>query len=200
VSEGWPVGLRGVTESLVATRGPDDRWNLAALGLRAAPTATEEGGGDGAVTARTWGTTRTRRNFAERGRGHVQFTRDAVDFVEASLGILERDEPILESAGASVEVTVERIDEGETGGTTWVEWSLEPRDSSVHRRPVPTTNRGYNAVIEGTVAASRLGVQTYDDDTLRGRLRYFERVVDECGGPAELDAWDRLRELTDAEW
>ena len=26
----WPVGLRGVTESIVTTYGPNDRWNAAA--------------------------------------------------------------------------------------------------------------------------------------------------------------------------
>ena len=46
---GWPLELRGVTEAVVTTRGPNDRWNLAALGLFA---------GD-PVTARTWGRTRT---------------------------------------------------------------------------------------------------------------------------------------------
>ncbi|PSP91673.1 DUF447 domain-containing protein, partial [Halobacteriales archaeon QS_1_68_44] len=61
----WPVNLAGVTESVVTTLGPNDRWNLAALGLFA---------GD-PVTARTWGRTRTWRNFRERGGGYVQFTR-----------------------------------------------------------------------------------------------------------------------------
>jgi hypothetical protein len=193
VTVAWPVDLRGVTESLVTTLGPNDRWNVAALGLHA-PTQ------DRPVTARTWGRTRTRRNFAERGRGYVQFARDPVLFVEATLSITERADPILSSADAVVEVTVQRLDEGEDGDTDWVEWGLGPVDATVKRETVPTTNRGYNAIVEATVAASRLDVPAYETETLRERLRYFETVVESCGGERERTAMDRLRELVDVDW
>lgn len=189
----WPVELRGVTETIVATRGPNERWNLAALGVEAP-------GDDEPATARTWGQTRTRRNFSERGGGHVQFTRDPAHFVEAALGTFEQEEPVLRSADAVVQVAVERIDEGKTRGTGWVDWSLEPVDATVEREIVPTTNRGYNAVVEGTVAASRLDVDAYDEDVLRERLSYFESVVERCGGSAEQAAWERLQDLVEANW
>ena len=178
----WPVELRGVTETVVATLGPNDRWNVAALGVFAGEPAS----------ARTWGRTRTRRNFAERGGGYVQFTRDPVDFVEAACMIRERDEPILESADAWARVDAERRRDGETEGTRWIEWELRPREAAVERRTVPTINRGHAAVVEATVAASRLGVAGYDDDVLSDRLEYFEDVVDRCGGDREREAFDRL--------
>lgn len=196
----WPLELRGVTESVVATQGPNDRWNLAVLGLHAPKDADDDEEGASPVTARTWGDTRTRRNFTERGRGHVQFTRDPVDFVEAALGIVEQDDPALASANARVEVSVERLDDGESGGTTWVDWAITPVEATVERRVVPATSRGFNAVVEGTVAASRLDVDAYDAETLRARLSYFESIVDRCGGTGERDAWKRLQELADAEW
>ena len=80
MSEDWPVDLDGVTESVVATRGPEGAWNFAALGLHA---------GD-PVTARTWGRTRTRRNFEREGSGIVQFVHDPVVFTECALSVLER--------------------------------------------------------------------------------------------------------------
>lgn len=184
----WPVELRGVTESVVTTRGPNDRWNVAALGLHA---------GD-PVTATTWGRTRTWRNFRERGRGFVQFTPDPVDFAEAALTIREEADPILDSADAWAEVAVEREDAGEDGGTQWVEWELTPLDAAVERRGVRTTNRGYYAVIEATVAVSRLGVEAYDQARLRERLNYFESVVERCGGAREREAFDVVRECV--EW
>lgn len=190
----WPVELRGVTESLVTTRGPNDRWNVAALGLQA---PAEEGE---RVTARTWGRTRTRRNFTERGGGHVHFVRDPVLFVDATLSITERDEPVLPQADAVVEVEVERLQAGEDGRTEWIDWALTPVEATIHRRAVPTTNRGYNAVVEATVAASRLDVPSYDTADLLDRLRYFESVVDTCGGEREREAFDRLRAHVDAEW
>lgn len=189
----WPVDLAGVTESVVTTLGPNDLWNVAALGL-------SEPDGDGPVTATTWGRTRTWRNFRERESGYVQFTRDPVDFVGAALSIREESDPVLDSADAWVRVDVERLDEGEDGGTQWVEWALHPRESAVERRVVPTTNRGHAAVVEATVAASRLDVPAYDRETMVERLAYFESVVETAGSDRERAAYDLIHELVDAEW
>ena len=184
----WPVELRGVTESVVTTLGPNDLWNVAVLGLHST----------NPVTARTWGNTRTRRNFHRQGGGVVQFTRDPVDFVEAALSIREETEPVLDSADAWVEIEVEQVDSGETDGTRWEEWQLTPVDSEVRERRVPSTNRGFAAIVEATVAASRLDVDGYDTAELRGRLEYFEEVTRTCGGEREQAAFDRIRELV--EW
>lgn len=181
---GWPAELDGVTESIVATLGPNGRWNFAALGLFAGEP----------VTARTWGNTRTRRNFHRRGEGYVQFTRDPVDFVEAACSIHECDDPVLPSADAWARVEVEQVDGGESRGTRWEEWQLVPVESAVEKRVVPTTSRGYGAVIEATVAASRLDVPSYDTDELLERLAYFETVVERCGDEHEREAFERLVE------
>ncbi len=189
----WPVDLAGVTESIVTTLGPNELWNVAALGLH----EPEDGGH---VTATTWGRTRTWRNFRERGEGYVQFTRDPVDFAEAALSVREEGEPVLSSADAWVRVSVERLADGEDGGTQWVEWEIVPEESAVERRVVPTTNRGHAAVVEATVAASRLDVPAYDRDAMLDRLRYFESVVETAGSERERAAFERVRELVDAEW
>jgi hypothetical protein len=189
----WPVALAGVSETVITTLGPNERWNVAALGVHAPD-------GDGPATATTWGRTRTWRNFRERGGGYIQFTRDPVDFAEAALSVREADEPLLDSADAWVEVDVERRDSGSEGDTQWVEWALHPVDSAVERHVVPTTNRGHAAVIEATVAASRLDVPSYDRETLLDRLAYFESVVETAGSERERAAFERVRDLVDAEW
>jgi hypothetical protein len=186
----WPVERGGVVETVVTTPGPNDRWNVAALGV-------ENLAGDSPASARTWGRTRTRRNFRERGRGYVQFTRDPVDFVEAALAVREEPEPILDSADAWVEVAVEERASGEDGGTEWTDWALEAVDSGIENRVVPATSRGHAAVVEATVAASRLDVGAYDSDVLRDRLDYFESVVERCGGEREREAFERVRSLVD---
>ena len=56
------------------------------------------------------------------------------------------------------------------------------------------------SVVELTVAASRLGVDAYDQRALRERLAYFADVVETCGGPREREALARTRELVDAEF
>ena len=196
----WPVELRGVTESVVTTPGPNGRWNVAALGLHVDGETGDRWSDDGSqpVRARTWGRTRTWRNFTERGEGYVQFTRDPVDFTEAALAVREEDEPVLDSADAWVRVAVERVGEGSEGDTGWVDWHLYPEEAAVEREVVPTTNRGYGAVVEATVAASRLDVEAYDTDELRDRLEYVAAVIERCGGPRERAALARLRELV--EW
>ncbi|UPW02360.1 DUF447 family protein [Halorussus gelatinilyticus] len=196
-----------MTESLVTTLGPNDLWNVAALGLH--PPAERDGEndgqsdgendarGDGRVTARTWGNTRTRRNFHRQGGGYVQFVRDPVDFVDATLSIFEVEEPVLDSADAWVEVEVERVDSGAADDTEWEAWTLTPVESGVERETVPTINRGIGAVVEATVAASRLGVDAYDQSELRERLSYFEAVGRNCGDDRVRTALDRLRDHLD---
>jgi hypothetical protein len=199
VTEGWPVALRGVTESVVTTEGPNGRFNVAALGIHAPdsdPDSTDRED-DVVATARTWGRTRTRRNFTERGEGYVQFVRDPLVFVDATLGVREVDEPVLDGAHAWVRVRVERTDGGTRGGTEWVDWRLHPVEQAVNERVVPAFNRGYAAVVEATVAASRLDVAAYDTDRLTERIDYFETVAHRCGGAAERDAFERIREFVE---
>ena len=189
----WPIDLegRGVTESIVTTLGPNDRWNVAALGLFAPDSEGDP------VTARTWGRTRTRRNFGERGEGYVQFWTDPTDFVEAACSLREESEPVLDRVAAWARIRVERLDSGEEGGTEWVDWALHPVESVVRSREVPTHNRARAAVVEATVAASRLGVEGYDDGALRARIDHCAEVVDSCGGERELAAWARFEALVD---
>ena len=193
MAESWPVRLDGVTESVVTTLGPNDLWNVAALGL-------SEPDGEGPVTATTWGRTRTWRNFRERGAGYVQFTRDPVDFAEAALSVREEADPVLSSADAWVRVSVERLAAGEEDGTQWVEWALVPAESRIEQRVVPTVDRGHAAVVEATVAASRLDVPAYDRAAMLSRLTYFESIVETAGSDRERAAFDRIHELVDAEW
>jgi len=190
----WPVGLRGVTESIVATLGPNDLWNMAALGLHAPSEDDEES--DGGVTARTYGRTRTWRNFTERGGGVVQFTVDPREFVDAALTVREEPDPVLPNADAWVEVHAEEIGAEETGEITVRTWALTPVDHAVRSKRVPTVNRGFGAVVDATVAASRLDVPAYDTAELLDRLQYFADVVDRCGGPAEREAFARIDEAT----
>ncbi|WP_232686069.1 DUF447 domain-containing protein [Halobacterium zhouii] len=217
----WPVELRGVTETVVTTRGPNDRWNLAALGVQA-PAGAERASGEhsepraapvehNSATATTWGNTRTRRNFHREGEGYVQFVSDPVVFADAALSIREADEPVLDAADAWARVDVEQtgadtvggsdaVDDEDDGSTRREHWALEPVEAGVERERPFTINRGFAAVVEATVAASRLDVPGYDTETLRERLRYFGDVAQTCGGEREREAIEQVREHADGEW
>ncbi|CQR53569.1 MULTISPECIES: DUF447 domain-containing protein [Haloferax] len=198
----WPVELRGVTETVVATLGPNDRWNFAALGVHAPE--TDRGDGDASAgrpanppaTATTWGNTRTRRNFHRRGGGVVQFVSDPRAFVEAAMTIYERESPVLDSADAWAEVEATPVDSGADGGTEWETWELRPVDAAVERTRPFTINRGFGAVVDATVAASRLDVPAFDTGDLLDRLDYFAETVEKCGGDREREAFARIDELT----
>jgi hypothetical protein len=189
--DAWPVALDGVTESVVTTLGPNDRWNVAALGLHA-PEGGLSAGDDDPVEAVTWGNTRTRRNFHRQGGGVVQFVADPRTFVDAALTVREEADPVLDTADAWVRVTADRIDEGREGDTRWERWRLVPVDGAVRRRRPFTVNRGFYAVVDATVAASRLDVPAYDTERLLDRLAYFADVVERCGGAAEREAFARV--------
>ncbi|WP_050032653.1 DUF447 domain-containing protein [Halorubrum halophilum] len=189
-TDDWPVALRGVTESVVTTLGPNDRWNVAALGLHAPDDPSDP------VTARTYGRTRTWRNFTERGSGVVQFTTDPRTFVDAALTVREFDDPVLPTADAWVEVTVEESESEVEGDTTIRTWALDPAEHAIVQERVPTINRGFSAVVDATVAASRLDVSGFETAELLDRLRYFADVVEQCGGPAEREAFARIDEAT----
>jgi len=189
----WPVDLRGVTESVVATLGPNEKWNMAALGLHAPDEPGEP------VTATTWGSTRTKRNFHRQGGGVVQFTADPREFVDAALTIREEPEPVLPNADAWVEVDATAVDSGSEDGTEWERWELRPREAGTVERERPTTiNRGFYAVVDATIAASRLDVDAFETERLLARLRYFESVVEKTGGAAEREAFATLSSVT--EW
>ncbi|QRV15151.1 DUF447 family protein [Haloterrigena salifodinae] len=201
-SVAWPVSLSGVTETVVATRGPNGLWNLAALGLFApewSDVANEGPEGDSnetpdPVTARTWGSTRTRGNFRQQGEGYVLFVDDPVRFADAALSIVERETPVPDAANAWARIAVESLETGVDEGTEWERWALRPVEAAVESTAVPTIDRGFGAVVEATVAASRLGVAGYDDEDLRERLEHYASVVDRAGGPREREALERVRE------
>jgi len=126
----------------------------------------------------------------------VQFVDDPVVFVDAALGIVERDEPVHPAAAAHVRVDAERLDAGDRGGTEWVDWRLRPREAVVRRRSVPVIRRGFAAVVEATVHASRLDVSSYDDAELLSRLAFLDEVVETAGGERESAAFERIDDHT----
>ena len=189
----WPLELTGVTESVVTTLGPNELWNVAALGVH----APADGGDDTDETGYPTAWARTWRNFRERGAGVVQFTPDPLAFAEAALTIREESEPVIDAADAWVRVDVERVAEGERGGTQWVDWLLHPRETGVRRERVGALDRASLAVVEATVAASRLDVPTYDTDELLERLAFYDEVVATAGGERARAAFDVVDEATD---
>lgn len=196
--DGWPARLSGVTETVVATEGPEGRWNQAALGISPAGDGADalDEGSDAAVTARTFGRTRTRVNFSAGRGAYVQFTTDSLDFASAALDVHETDAPILASADAWTQVAVEPRGDDRDRSTPVQRWTIVPIESGVRDRSVTPISRGRAAVIEATVAASRLDVDAYDTEALLDRLEWLSDVVETCGGERDLAAFELIDDVT----
>lgn len=196
--DGWPVRLSGVTETVVATLGPNGRWNQAVLGISPAERDTDaiDEGSDVAVTARTFGRTRTRQNISSDRGAYVQFATDSLDFASAALDVFETDAPILTSADAWTRVAVEPRGDYRDGSTSVRQWTIVPVESGVRDRSVTPLSRGRAAVVEATVAASRLDVDAYDTEGLIQRLEWLSDVVETCGSERDLVAFELIDDAT----
>jgi hypothetical protein len=186
-SASWPGGITGITETVITTRGPNGRWNAAALGLHRH---------DAGVTAQTYGRTRTWRNLRADGRGVINLITDPLQFVRAALSVYEPPAPVLPKTAAVVEVTA-------TAGREWMEeatqmtrWELEPVWVSVRRWRLPTYRRGRIAVIDATVAASRLDVPGEDAAALCDELQRCAEIVERTGSRADRAAFAEIDALS----
>lgn len=185
----WPVDLDGVVETIISTKCSDGTYHHAAIGLR---------DGDGtAAAARTWGQTVTASNLSRSTSGTIQILADPLVFVEASLGTYQTPNPVLESANAWIRADAECINRGEEGGTKWTDWQFTPQSGDTVRQDIPVIRRGRAAVIEATVAASRLCVPSYDSDILLNRIEWCRSIVERCGCTRSEQAFLRLTELVD---
>lgn len=196
-TEGWGAAIAGVVETVVATQGPEGRWNQAALGVEPAEGTGDriESGSNDPASAKSYGRTLTRRNLERTGSAYVQHTTDPLDFVEAALGVYQTVEPTLVSAVAWTRADVERVESRTSAGTEIVEWKLTPTEGAVLETPVPTFNRGYAATIEATVYASRLDVSDYETERLLDRLSHCETIVEATGAERTLAAFERIDEI-----
>ena len=75
---------------------------------------------------------------------------------------------------------------------------LEIVDGSVLRGEVRPVNRGFNAVIEALVHATRFVVFKDEEirDELRRRILYYGEIVEKCGSKAEKEAYKMILERT----
>lgn len=192
---GWRLLYGEITET-VAVTGGDDGSNVAPMGVvRPEP---DSGGGDGEedrVFARLWRGSDTLDNVRDSGRVVVNFTRDPVVYVESALG--DADDRVvdgrLEGADAWIRCEAERDGVERDGDVE--RWRLREEGTTVETRRVFAVNRGFNAVVEAAVDATRLELRP----ELRERVQRNVEVALKCGGPREEEAVEVLREHVDLE-
>tara|TARA_B100001013_G_C24548899_1_gene417813 strand:- start:313 stop:906 length:594 start_codon:yes stop_codon:yes gene_type:complete len=180
----WPFEIGGIVEVIVTTFNRSTCWNVALLGLHGGET----------VTARTWGKTRTRENFSKGEDAYIHFVRDAVLFAEAALCIKEQKSPHVDGSYAWVKIETNSIGVGMARGTEWEDWDINIRESKILKREVPVVNRGYNAIVEATVIASRLRISKNREKDLQN-IENLLKIVEKCGNMRDREAKGLVEKL-----
>jgi len=149
---------------------------------------------DGRFFARIYNS-KTLDNILDKKAAAANIVDDPFLFVESALSDMHPDNfdliggfPVLKDALGWIIFDC-KIRKGETISVV----ELLPVESKIKRRQIQPINRGFNAVIEATVEATRYVV--LKDKKYLDRIEYYNTIVRKCGGPREKDAMKLLFDL-----
>jgi hypothetical protein len=141
----------------------------------------------------------TLENVLETNTLAANVTDDAVLFVKTAFGHLNEaylsdfaGVPVLNDANAwiafSCVLTEERGD--------YFLFQLHSKAVKINQKEVKAINRGFNAVIEATILATRLELATDEQERARMKkhMRLYREIVKKCGGSREKEAMRVLLE------
>jgi len=170
---------------IFTTISPDGIPNAAPIGLHMK---------DGRFFARIYNS-KTLENILSNKAAASNIVDDPFLFVESALSDTNPDNfdliggfPVLKNALGWIIFNC-KIRMGETISVV----ELTPVDAQIKHRQIHPINRGFNAVIEATVEATRYVVM-HDKKSL-DRIEYYDTIVHKCGGPREKDAMKLLFDL-----
>ncbi|MCX9085028.1 MAG: DUF447 family protein [Candidatus Methanoperedens sp.] len=134
-------------------------------------------------------------NIVAKKKAAANIIYDPFLFVESALSDIQPDNfehggrfPVLKEAMGWIIFDC-RVRKGET--ISFVE--LSPVEAQIKHRQMKPINRGFNAVIEATVEATRYVV--LKDTKYLDRIEYYDTIVRKCGGLREKEAMKLLFEL-----
>jgi uncharacterized protein len=178
-----------IIETIVSTLDESGVPNFAPMGV----TIDEN---EKFITVRPYRNTRTRRNLISSGHGVVNFSDDALAYVQCGLY-----HAILPHFPASA---VPGVVYQET--CSWQEMALVSQGGSDERAELQFRIlhkgrhkdflgfcRARNAVIEATILATRL--KFYDPDVVNQRLIQFREIIEKTGGIAEKQAFQLIQDF-----
>ena len=175
----------GISEVIVTTLSKDGVPNAAPIGLHCK---------DGRFLLRLFNS-KTLDNILEQPVAVANIVDDPVLFVRSALSDIEPDEfeliegfPVLKGALAWIRFEC-KCRRGE--GISVVE--LTPVGSDIIHRTVKPINRGFNAVIEASVDATRYVI--FREQKYLDSIGDYDKLVKKCGGAREKEAMRMLYEL-----
>ena len=175
----------GISEVIVTTLSKDGVPNAAPIGLHCK---------DGRLSLRLFNS-KTLDNILARPVACANIVDDPILFVRSALSDVEPDEfeliegfPVLKDALAWIrfECKCKKV-----GKISVVE--LTPVNGEIVHSTVKPVNRGFNAVIEASVDATRYVI--FKEEKYLERIEDYDKLVRKCGGAREKEAIRLLYEL-----
>ena len=175
----------GISEVIVTTISKDGIPNAAPIGLHCK---------DGRLFFRVFNS-KTLDNILARPVACVNIVDDPVLFVRSALSDIEPDEfeliegfPVLKDALAWIRFECKYR---KVGKISVVE--LTPVSGAIVHKTIKPVNRGFNAVIEASVDATRYVI--FKEENYLERIGDYNKLVNKCGGAQEKEAMRVLYEL-----
>jgi len=175
----------GISEVILSTISPEGVPNAAPIGLHLK---------DGKFSARIYNS-KTLDNILGNQTAAANIVDDPFLFVQSALSDIEQGKfefiegfPVLKDAMGWIVFDC-RCRKGENISVV----ELTPVRSKIQRRKIMPVNRGFNAVIEATVHATRFVVlkeQQYLD-----HINYYNTIVQKCGSTGDKDAMKLIFDL-----
>ncbi len=181
-------GIRdGISEIIATTKSRSGIPNAAPIGIIRNQNRDQ-------ICVRLFPGTHTRQNVVETGEIAANIIHDPVVYVESTFGDLIRDAfgfpdgsgcPVLKGASAWLIFECRR-----SKGNLF---ELTPVRGEIHSKPLLCTNRGFNAVIESLVHATRYRLN--GDEKYLDLIKHYGRIVQVCGGSREKEAISKLNTI-----
>lgn len=175
----------GISEVIFTTISPDDNPNAAPMGLH---------NKDGRLYVRIYNS-KTLENIMKKPIAAANITEDPVLFVQSALSdvgpeIFEYVEgfPVLKDALGWILFDC-KCKKGENISVV----ELSPIKGKINTRKLKPVNRGFNAVIEALIHATRYVV--FREQKYLEHIEYYNSIVKKCGGAREKEAMELLYEL-----
>lgn len=175
----------GISEVIITTVSDDGIPNAAPMGLHKK---------EGRLFFRLFNS-KTLDNILSRPEACANIADDPVLFVKSALSDIGYEEfeliegfPVLKGALAWIRFDC-KCRKGEEISVV----ELSPVSCAVKSRTVKPVNRGFNAVIEASVDATRYVI--FREQKYLERIGYYDKLVNKCGGPQEKEAMQLLYEL-----
>lgn len=183
--------FEGISEVIVTTVSRNGQPNGAPIGIIRR---------SGKLSARIFNESRTCINVRDTGLLAANVVDDPVLFVQSALGELDSgmfrfieakggmDFPVLASSSAWVLFEAEYKQ-----GSQAITAQLHPIAGDIKHPAIRSVNRGFNAVIEATIHATRYIV--FKDEVHLNRIESHKNIINKCGGSREKEAYQLIFRL-----